>query len=124
MKKPPIDFKNNQIKEEQMTMFDKLDQKPEITNIKNNVEVKSRKIEVDMNDFCMEEVPYSTEEQIIIINELYRGLRTKTLDKITTKRKLVNWYAVLTIKKPNHFCPNITVNDLVDIAKSEGFQIL
>lgn len=124
MRKPPVNLKINQIKEEQMTMFDKLGEEPKVTNINDNAEIKSRKIEVDMNDFCMEEVPYSEEEQIIIINELYRGLRTKTLDKITTKRKLVNWYAILTIKKPNHFCPNITVNDLVDIAKDEGFEIL
>lgn len=123
MKKPPVDIKKNQI-EEQMTMFDRLDEKLKTTNIQDNIESKSRKVEVDMNDFCMEEVPYSEKEEMIIINELYRGLRTKVLDKTTTKKKLVNWYAVLTIKKPNHFCPNITVNDLVEIAKKEGFKVL
>jgi hypothetical protein len=70
-----------------------------------------------------DEMEYSEEEEQQVIHELTLGLMTQEIHKIVTKKKLKSWFADVEMKKRGEFCPNITGDDLIAIAKKIGIEV-
>ncbi|SHJ14476.1 hypothetical protein [Clostridium magnum] len=82
-----------------------------------------KKPPVDMNDYDMDEIEYTQEEEAAVIAELDIDVMMGKLELRITRQKLKSWFGRIQIIKPGEFCPNITGNDLVNIARRRGFEI-
>jgi hypothetical protein len=97
---------------------------PKIPIIKINGMVK--KI-IDYEDYEDDEIEYSQEEESQVIGELQIGLMLNEIEICTSKKKLKAWFANIQMKKTKNnidYCPNISGQDLIQIAKEQGFKIL
>jgi hypothetical protein len=98
---------------------------PKIPIIKINGMV--RKI-IDYEDYEDDEIEYSQEEKSQVIGELQIGLMLNEITICTSKSKLKGWWSNIQMKKENingwkEYCPNISGQDLIEIAKEQGFKI-
>jgi hypothetical protein len=75
------------------------------------------------NDWNMDEVPYTSQEKRQVIDELSRGFFLGEIHKGISKRELKDWFANIAIHCFGEFCPNITGNDLVEIANELGLEV-
>lgn len=81
-----------------------------------------------MVDYYDEEVEYTKEEEAEVMQQLEFSLIFRELQLMTTKHKLKSWFADIQMKKSvmlrQEYCPNITGEDLVDIATKSGFKVV
>ncbi len=84
---------------------------------------KEQSKDIDFNDFYMEEIEYTQKEKRQVINELSRGFSLGEIHKGISKRELKDWFANITIHCFGEICPNITGNDLVEIANELGLEV-
>lgn len=75
------------------------------------------------DDFYTEEVEYTDEEKTEVIEQIQSALWLHELENRTTKEKLKDWFARLSMKKYGEYCPDVTGNDLVEIAKEIGLEV-
>lgn len=76
-------------------------------------------------DWDMEEAPYTNQEKRLVIDEISRGLFLGEIHKKTSKKDLKNWFADVTMKHTfGEWCPDITGQDLIDIAEEFGIEVI
>lgn len=76
-----------------------------------------------INDFDIDEIEYTSDEKEEVIDQLRMGLMFGEIEKDISKQRLKSWFADIQMHKKGEYCPDITGNDLIDIAENEGFRI-
>ena len=75
------------------------------------------------NDWNMDEIPYTLEEKRQVWGELTRGLFLGEIHNGISKQELKDWFANIAIHYFGEFCPNVTGNDLTEIANEFGLEV-
>lgn len=81
--------------------------------------------DIDFYDtgFCMDEILYTQKEKESVLGELARGLNLHEIYNGISKQKLKSWFANIAMSHFGEFCPNVTGNDLIEIAKEFGIEV-
>jgi hypothetical protein len=74
-------------------------------------------------DWNMDEIPYTLEEKQAVWGELSRGLFLGEIHNGISKQELKDWFANISMQHFGEFCPNITGNDLIEIANEFGLGV-
>lgn len=76
-----------------------------------------------IDDFDIDEIEYTPDEKEEVIDQLRMGLMFGEIEKDINKQRLKSWFADIQMHKKGEYCPDITGNDLIEIAANEGFRI-
>lgn len=75
-------------------------------------------------DIDFDEIEYTPDEEAEVVQQLDFALLLQELQIRTTKEALKDWFANLQFHKKGEYCPNVTGQDLIEIAKRAGFKIV